>query len=107
MNTEQIPDSDILEYNSLSVENREVSGSALTHTFEGGYRIQITVISYDYERTGETRQNHVPNVVVTDRTGSIVTEVHANDSNSPIEAVENAVSTAEYVLENADTFLPE
>lgn len=96
----------IWEYDNLSVnEDGEVVGSAYTFTFGDGYNVQIGVFSYVYERNEEFHTNHVPNVVVSDSTGSIVAEPHARDSENPETAIENAKSAAEYVYENPEEYV--
>ena len=96
----------IWEYNSLEVnKDNEVVGSAYTSTFKGGYDVQVAVFSYEYEINGETKMNHVPNVTLTDESGSIVEEPYARDSENPEKAIENAINQGEYVFENPTEFI--
>lgn len=99
-------DSDVWAYNGLSITDRGyVEGSAYTHTFKDGCDVSIGVFSYEYDRDGEHKINHVPNVVVTDRDGRIIAEPHANDSSEPRTAIENARDAAEYVVEHSDEYV--
>lgn len=96
----------IWEYNNLEInEDNEVVGSAYTFTFEGGYDVQVAVFSYEYERNGETKMNHVPNVVLVDENGKIVAEPHARDSQNPERAIENGINQAEYIFEHPTEFI--
>lgn len=96
---------DVWRHNSLEVnEDNEVVGSAYTFTFGDGYDVQVGVLSYTYEKNGETGENHVPNVVVVDESGRIEREIHAHDSENPREAVENAKGVAEDIYNNPDRY---
>jgi len=106
MGVNTMTENNIWEYDNLHInKNNEVEGSAYTFTFAGGYDVQIGVFSYTYERNGEFKMNHVPNVVVTDSNGSIVSEPHANDSTHPEKAIKNARLTAQEVYENPQNFI--
>lgn len=89
----------IWAHDSLDVDDEGyVTGAAYTYTFGDGFDVQVGVTSYEYERGGETKMNHVPNVVVTDKDGSIVREPHAWDSEHPNRAIENGKGVAEDVF---------
>jgi diphthamide synthase (EF-2-diphthine--ammonia ligase) len=95
----------IWEYSNLWVgEDGYVEGSAYTRE-KNGHDIQVVVTSYEYETRGETRMNHVPNVVVTDKTGRIVAEPHAWDDKNPKTAIKSAIGTAESVFEGLEQFI--
>jgi len=91
---------------TLSVaDNDHVEGSAFYGSFADGYDVVISVTSYDYERNGETKTNHVPHVVVSDSSGSIVSEPHTRDSHDPQTAINNAKQAGRYVVENPMKFI--
>jgi hypothetical protein len=99
-------DSELWGNQSLWIdENGHVDGSMHVFGFVDGYDVTIGVFSYDYDRHGETRTNHVPQVVVSTTDGSIVAEPHAHDSNNPVQAIKNARDAAEHVIENPDEFV--
>lgn len=97
---------DIWQEDNIEInEDGEVEGSAYTHHFKDGHDVQIGVFSYTYQRNGETHMNHVPSVVVTDSTGSIVAEPHAHDTENPRGAIRNARQSAEYVYKHPEEFI--
>lgn len=97
---------DIWAYENFSLDDDgHVTGSAHTHEFMGGYTVAIGVFSYEYERDGEKRVNHVPNVVVQHPDGAILREPYARDSEKPWAAVRNARDTAETVYRNAEEYV--
>ena len=83
-----------------------VEGQAWT-TINDEYDVSASVTSYEYQRNGETRINHVPHVVVSSHNGSIVAEPHAHDSEHAGVAIGNAKETAAYVIENPEEFIEE
>lgn len=93
-------------HDSLEINERgEVAGAAYTREFEGGYDVVVGISSYEYEIHGETKMNHVPNVVVNDPDGNIVAEPHAHDSHDPHKAIERAKNTAESVYHNPEQYI--
>jgi len=92
---------DTLEIN----DDGHVEGSAFVGNFIDGYDVSISVTSYDYERNGETRTNHVPHVVVTTTEGKIIVEPTAQDSRNAQKAIENARGCAEYVIKYPSEFI--
>lgn len=93
-------------HDSLEVDDEGyVIGSAYTEEFLGGYTVDVGVFSYEYERHGESRMNHVPNVVVSDPEGRIVAEPHSWDSGNPETAIRNAKATGELVYDNPQDFV--
>jgi hypothetical protein len=80
-------------------ENGHVNSSIHIFDSENGIDVTATVCSYDYERHGERRENHVPRVVVTDPDGTIRQEPHAHDSRDVRKAIERAIQTAEWAYE--------
>lgn len=97
-----------IEFNSDSLEIDDegyVVGSACIFNFIEGYDVSASVTSYEYERNGETKMNHVPHIVVSKRNGSIVSEPHAHDSENPEKAIERAKGTAKYVAQHPDDFV--
>ena len=98
-------DTDVWAHADFEIDaNGHVDGSAYTHEFANGHDVVIGVTSYDYERAGETRTNHIPNAVTTDADGTIVHEGEPNDSENPQTAIENAKGSAEFIFENAEQF---
>lgn len=98
-------DGSIWRYSSLRVnDDGYVEGSAYTRE-KAGHDVQVAVTSYEFERRGETMMNHVPNVTVTTKTGSIVAEPHAWDSQDAEAAMENAVKTAEDVFKDIQQYI--
>jgi len=98
-------DKDVWAYANIYLnDSGMVDGSAYTHTFKDGYDVQIGVFSYTYDGT---KVNHVPNVVITDKSGSIVAEPYAHDSNDPYRAIQNAKQAAEEVFTNPTRFVGE
>jgi len=92
--------------NTLRVDdNGHVVGQAWYGSFADGHDVTISVTSYDYDRYGETKTNHVPHVVVTDKNGNIVAEPHAHDSSLPKKAIKEAKQTGKYVIENPEQFI--
>jgi len=104
-NFTDIADSGIWAYSNLSVDDKGfVNGSA--HTFiKGKYSIQISVTSYKFIHRGKETINHVPHIVVTNNTGSIVAEPNARDSINPSRAITNAIRTAEMVWKNLEDYV--
>lgn len=99
-------ENDIWEYDNLEIDEKGfVTGSAYTREFLGEYDILVAVFSYEYERQGETKMNHVPHVVITERDGNIVSEPEARDSENPEVAIENAKGLAEYIFEYPEDFV--
>lgn len=99
-------ENEIWAYENLEIdEDGHVREVAYTHPFKDGYDVQVAVTSYDFEKHGETKTNHVPNVVLTDEDGSIVAEPHARDSYSAEKAIENGKRTAEYVFKHPEQFI--
>lgn len=96
----------VWDYDDLHVNDEGmVEGTAISREFAGGYTVQASVSSYEYEKGGETRKNHVPHITVQDENGSIVSEPSAWDSISPKKAIEAAKGTGEYVVEYPDDFI--
>lgn len=104
-------DTDILDTNSLSIEDTgEVSGSAITEEFGGEYRAQIIITSdRDDPNTGPLleQMTYAPNVIVTDANGRRVYQPNPPEISNPKEAIEQAVETAEEIVNNPDEHLPE
>jgi hypothetical protein len=99
-------DDNIWEYDNIRINDEgKVVGSAYTFSFRGGFDIQIVVSSYTYERNGEFKMNHVPNVVLTDPLGSIVSEPYTHDSHSAKKAIESARETARDVYEHPERYI--
>jgi hypothetical protein len=97
--TDQTESDDPIVYDEFRVgDKRGVPWVCHTDETHDGYSVQASVTSYEYERNGETKLNHVPNVVVTDETGRIVSEPHAHDSTNPEKAIENARETVRTVF---------
>lgn len=86
-------------------DNGHVEGQAWHGSFADGHDVTISVTSYNYARHGETKTNHVPHVVVTDKNGSIVAEPHAHDSSLPKKAIKDGKQTGKYVVENPEQFI--
>jgi hypothetical protein len=96
---------EIWEYDNLELnDDGHFQGAAYTSE-KAGHDVQIGITSCDYESGGETRTNHVPNIVVTDADGSIVAEPHARDSEDPEKALKHAKQTAEGVYENIERYI--
>jgi len=72
-----------------------VEGVAYIFDSENSIDVTAAVNSYNYERGGETRTNHIPHIVVSDPDGSIQKEPHAHDSKHPRTALKRAIQTAE------------
>lgn len=100
----QTKQENIFQHDNLRVEGHKVKGTAFT-PFKDGYDVHAAVTSYTYERDGEQRHNHVPLVLITDETGTILAEPHTHDSHDPEKAIENAKGTAEYVFKNLSEFV--
>lgn len=100
-NNEEVWRHDSIEIN----EEGKVAGSAFTWPFEGGYDVVVSVFSYEYEQDGETHMNHVPNVVVNNPDGAIVSEPEARDSSNAEKAIENAKNLGEYVYNHPQDFI--
>lgn len=98
-------DEPIITYNTLEVgDDGRVEGNA--HTAEkDGYTITATVTSYTYTRDGEVRMNNVPNVVISDAEGSIVSEPHARDSENPRQAIKNAEGMMKEAYKNLGEYV--
>ena len=64
-------------------ENGFVQGQAYKLGIHGQFDVTASVTSYEYERNGETKMNHVPHIVVSEKDGKIIKEPHANDSENP------------------------
>lgn len=94
-------DSDTLTINV----NGHVEGQAVAFQPVPGYDVSVSVTSYDYERNGETKTNHVPHVTLSTIDGNIVAEPHAHDSHIPAEAIKEGKQTARYVIENIGQFV--
>lgn len=102
---EELTDDEILLHDSLETDDEGfVTGSAYTRQRDG-YDVQAAVFSYEYERNGETRMNHVPNVVLTDEDGKIVAEPHARDWENPSKAMDAARSTAVYTFRHLGEYV--
>lgn len=96
---------DVFRHDDLRVnDDGFVEGTAYTHD-KDGYDVVVGVTSYEYERDGETKMNHVPNVVVNDPDGSIVAEPHSHDSSSAEIAIENAKSTGKWAFRNMEQYM--
>lgn len=96
------------EFDSDSLEIDDegyVTGSACLFNFVEGYDVSASVSSYEYERNGETKMNHVPHIVVSENGGNIVSEPTAHDSSNPKKAIENAKNTAKYVAQHPNDFV--
>lgn len=85
--------------NTFEIVNGHVEGCTYILDSERDTDVTASVTSYDYDRNGEVRTNHVPHIVVSDNSGSIQKEPHANDSENPRTAIENAIQTAEWAYE--------
>lgn len=97
---------DTIVYDSMEVDDRGfVIGSGYVRSEDCEYAVDFGVFSYEYERKGETRINHVPSIHVVDERGVIHAEPHANDSHDPETAMENARSTAKYTFENIEDYI--
>lgn len=97
-----------LEWNedTLTVdEHGHVDGQAWYGLFGDGYDVFASVTSYDYERGGQTRTNHVPHVVVTDNRGSVIAEPHVHDTQFPEKAIKAAKDVARGVVANPEQFI--
>ena len=94
-------ESEIWDYDELRVNDEGmVEGSAHTRRTSGGETVTATVISYTYDDGEEV--NHVPHVVVSDESGSILGEPHGHDSENPRTAIERAKNTAESAFKRWD-----
>ena len=80
-------------------EDDHVKGQAHIFDNENAIDVTVAVTSYDYERHGESRTNHVPHIVVSDPDGTIRQEPYARDSHDPRTAIKWAIQTAEWVYE--------
>lgn len=101
-----VSDSDVWRFSDLRInDDGMIEGSAYTRETEGGYDITVSVTSYEYERHGETRVNHVPNVVVSKPNGGIAAEPHAHDSRSAVTALKNAKNAAEYAFNHIEQYV--
>lgn len=90
-----------LEYNS---QTEQFEGEAITEEFEGGYAVRVSVSSYEMNDDGD--MNYVPSVVLEAPDGSIEYDgFSANDSTNPKTALNNAVSTGEYVYNNYEEWI--
>jgi len=76
--------------------NGHVDGQAVIFDSENNIDVTASVYSYDYNRGGESRTNHVPHIVVSDMDGSIQHEPDAYDSRNPQTAIKRAIQTAEW-----------
>lgn len=97
-----------LEWNDDTLEVNDdghVEGQAWYGSFADGHDVFVSVHSYDYEKYGRTKTNHVPLVTVTDSDGNIVSEPHTHDSHNPERAIEDGKMTAIYVVENPSEFI--
>jgi hypothetical protein len=101
-----VENSDIWEYSSIDIdETGRVTGYAYTYEFGDGYDVGISVSSYEFERDGRTKMNHVPIVNVTEaHDGRIVKQIKAHDSLRASKAIENAVGAAKIVFKRPDQF---
>lgn len=106
MTTEEIElDDDIWAFNDLCInDDGFVEGTAYTKE-KDGYDIRIAVESYEYERHGETRMNHVPVGNITNEKGIIVHDLEPNDDQNAERAIENAVGSAEYAYKHLGQFI--
>ena len=100
-----VQNSDVWKHSDLILnDNGYVSGVAYTKE-QNGYSIEISVFTYEYEQNGETKMNHVPNIILSNKNGSITAEPHAHDSQNAEKAIQNAINTGEYVIENLNQFV--
>lgn len=99
---------DMIVHDGMEVDDRGfVIGSGYVRSEDCEYGVDFGVFSYEYERNGETRINHVPSVHVVDERGVILAEPHAHDSESAEKAMDNARGTAKYAFENIEDFIDE
>ena len=102
------PEYDPTVWQSMDLEIKpdgHVAGQALSEPLPSGHVVTASVVSYEYERNGMARINHVPQVALTDETGAIVGEPMAHDARNAETAVENALQAGEYAAENPEQFL--
>jgi len=92
------------QHENLRVVQGYVQGSAY-QDLPSGHSVRISVCSYEYDRQGETRMNHVPIISIEDETGSIVSEPHARDSSNPHQAIQNAKRYGKDVIENPQRYI--
>jgi len=117
----QTESDDPIVYDEFRVgDKRGVPWVCHTDETHEGYSVRASVTSYEYERggehaigdclshtndcrsCGEKRMNHVPNAVVIDESGSIVSEPHVHDSTNPQKAIENAREAVRNVFDRLE-----
>lgn len=99
-------ENDIWEYDNLEIDEKGfVTGIAYTREFLEDYQVHASVASYEYERRGKTKMNHVPQVTITDSSGKIMSEPEVRDSGNAEAAIENAKGLAEYIFEYPEDFV--
>lgn len=104
-------ETDTFEWNDDTLrvdDDGHVRGQAWYGSFMcngGSYDVSASVASYEFTQHGQTETNHVPQIVVTTRDGSIVAEPHAYDSRNPDRAIERAKQTAIAVVEEPRRFI--
>lgn len=100
-------ESDVLTVDVWLNDDGHVRGNMYVLDSENGYDVTGVVDSYDYDDYGTERTNHVPRAILTKPNGSIIKEVSDHDSKHPQKAVDRAVSSAEWLYENAEQFIDE
>lgn len=99
---------DVIEHNSIAVENGDIVGSVYTQPviYNGeSYRVTGQVNSYEYKQNGEEQTNYVISAVVEDEDGAIVAEVDPFDTNSARSASEDVISLVKEVYSNISEYL--
>jgi hypothetical protein len=106
MNQQFEPENVELSDNTLRInEHGQVSGHAIVFGFIEGYDVSASVHSYELGDRYDSEMNHVPIVTVSKANGSVVSEPHAHDSHNATTAIENALETLEYVVNNPEYFV--
>lgn len=97
-------------HNTLEVDGDGfVDGQAFTKekpTDEHGVvTVTGSVTSYEYGKHGETKMNHVPHIVVSNREGSILAEPHANDSPNPERVIQSTEDQVVWTFHHLDAYI--
>ena len=88
-------------YGELYVDGDGSVQGAIYTDKHNGYSVQACVTSYRLGGRYDADMNHVPSIVVEQEDGGTVS-VHARDSTSAQAAIENARSTAQWAIKNAE-----
>lgn len=97
--------SNINEENKLIVKDDGFVEGMTVIPINDEYDIVVSVNSYEYERNGEKRINHVPQVNIT-KDGAIVYESEMDrDTKNGNEAIKFAYQTAKYCKENYEELI--